>query len=100
MNHWPKHKTECKLHAAEIRDEALFKDPLAKEDCPICFLPMPENLICCMSLPPATIKSVPIFDFAQEHVELAQLEIEHYYSCCGKNIFVEGVIFLSSFWKH
>jgi len=26
-----------------------------KEDCPICFLPMPLILICCTSLPPATI---------------------------------------------
>ena len=31
-------------------DEALFKDPPAKEDCPICFLPMPVNLISCASL--------------------------------------------------
>ena len=37
-----------------LRDEALFKDPPVKEDCPICFLPMPKNLICCVSLPPAT----------------------------------------------
>ena len=43
--HWPIHKKECKLRAAELRDEALFKDPPAKEDCPICFLPMPFKLI-------------------------------------------------------
>ena len=49
-NHWPKHKMACKLRAAELRDEALFKDPPAKEDCPICFLPMPEKLVCCVSL--------------------------------------------------
>jgi sulfatase maturation enzyme AslB (radical SAM superfamily) len=42
-SHWPKHKKECKQRAAELRDEALFKDPPAKEDCPICFLPMPMN---------------------------------------------------------
>jgi hypothetical protein len=30
-NHWTKHKTECQQRAA---DEALFKDPPAKEDCP------------------------------------------------------------------
>jgi hypothetical protein len=84
MNHWPKHKTECKLHAAEIRDEALFKDPPPKEGVPSASYQC--HLICCVSLPPATISSVPIFDFAHEHVELAQLEIEHYYSCCGKNI--------------
>ena len=31
-SHWPKHKKECKQRAAELRDEALFKDPSAKED--------------------------------------------------------------------
>ena len=46
-------------------DEALFKDPPAKDDCPICFLPMPEELIACISLPPATISSVPIYDYAE-----------------------------------
>ena len=55
--HWPSHKKDCKRRAAEIRDEALFKDPPAKEDCPICFLPMPKKLICCISLPDATITS-------------------------------------------
>ena len=44
------------------QDEALFKDPPPKEECPICFLPMPNKLICCVSLPPATITSVPIND--------------------------------------
>jgi hypothetical protein len=43
--HWATHKKPCKLRAAELRDEALFKDPPPKEDCPICFLPMPFNLI-------------------------------------------------------
>jgi hypothetical protein len=33
--HWPTHKRDCKLRAAELHDEALFKDPPAKEDCPI-----------------------------------------------------------------
>ena len=85
-NHWPKHKKECKQRAAELRDEALFKDPPPKEDCPICFLPMPINLICCMSLPPATISSVPIYDFAQANERLANMATEVYYPCCGKNI--------------
>jgi hypothetical protein len=58
-NHWPKHKKQCKQRAAELRDEALFKDPPPKEECLICFLPMPIELICCVSLPPATISSVP-----------------------------------------
>ncbi|KAL7528791.1 hypothetical protein ACHAXR_002638, partial [Thalassiosira sp. AJA248-18] len=36
--HRPKHKKECKKRAAEIFDEALFKMPPPKEDCPICLL--------------------------------------------------------------
>ena len=67
--HWPKHKKDCKIRAVELRDEALFKDPPAKEDCPICFLPMPGRLICCISLPPATISSVPIYDFGIAHTD-------------------------------
>jgi hypothetical protein len=89
-NHWPKHKKVCKLRAAEIRDKALFKDPPPKEECPICFLPMPEKMICCMSLPPATVTSVPINDFAMANMELADIITETYFSCCGKG-FVEGV---------
>jgi len=91
-NHWPKHKKVCKLRAAEILcDEALFKDPPPKEDCPICFLPLPTRLICCVSLPPATISSVPIYDFAMANEELAAEATEEYYTCCGKYI-CEGCI--------
>ena len=84
--HWSKHKKKCKQRAAELHDEALFKDPPAKEDCPICFLPMPLLLISCMSLPPATISSVPIADFAEANAELASKATEEFYSCCGKSI--------------
>ena len=84
--HWPKHKKQCKLRAAELRDEALFKDPPPKEDCPICFLPMPINLICCALLPPATISSIPIYDFAIANEELAGKVMKEYYPCCGKSI--------------
>ena len=84
--HWPMHKKECKLRAAELRDEALFKDPPSKEDCPICFLPMPLKLICCVSLPPATITSVPINDFAIANEGLARMDTDGYYPCCGKSI--------------
>ena len=87
-NHWPMHKKQCKLRAAELRDEALFKDPPPKEDCPICFLPMPIKMICCVSLPPATILSVPIYDFANERQELADEDMKAYYPCCGKSICV------------
>jgi TPR repeat protein len=84
--HWPKHKAACKERVAELRDEALFKNPLAKEECPICFLPMPLTLICCMSLPPASVFSVPIYDFAIANMELADKGMETYYLCCGKSI--------------
>ena len=85
-NHWPKHKKACKQRAAVLRDELLFKDPPPKEECPICFLPMPVQLICCMSLPPATASSVPIYDFAMANEELATEPMEEYYPCCGKHI--------------
>jgi TPR repeat protein len=38
---WPSHKKECKQRAAKLHDEYLFKQPPPKDDCPICFLPMP-----------------------------------------------------------
>src|SRR5210317_2467041 len=41
--HWPKHKKECKKRAAEIHDEALFKQPPPREECDICMLPLPIN---------------------------------------------------------
>ena len=40
--HRPQHKKECKIRAAELHDEALFKQPPLPEDCPICFLRMPS----------------------------------------------------------
>ena len=85
-NHWPTHKTACKRRAAELRDVELFKDPPPKEDCPICFVPMPVKLICCVSLPPATISSVPINDFAIAHEAFKDKEMDVYYPCCGKYI--------------
>jgi len=66
--HWLAHKKACKQRAAELRDEALFKDPPPKEDCPICFLP------------------VPISDFAIANQELAYEVMAEYYPCCGKKI--------------
>jgi TPR repeat protein len=39
-----------------------------------------------MSLPPATISSVPIYDFAIANKVLASQGMEVYYSCCGKSI--------------
>ena len=84
--HWATHKADCKIQAAKIRDEALFKDPPPKEDCPICFLPMPILLVNCVLLPLATISSVPINDFAIANEGLAGKDMEVYYPCCGKSI--------------
>jgi tetratricopeptide (TPR) repeat protein len=47
---------------------------------------MPIELISCISLPNATISSVPIADFAVANELLAKLGTEQYYSCCGKSI--------------
>ena len=40
--HRSKHKKKCERRVAELHDEALFKQPPLKEDCPICFLPLPS----------------------------------------------------------
>ena len=84
-NHWPTHKKECKQRAAELRDEALFKDPPPKEECPICFVPMPANMVSCVSKPPATITSVPVHDFANDYDKVVNMSTEIYYNCCGKS---------------
>jgi TPR repeat protein len=47
---------------------------------------MPNQLIACVSLPPATIFSIPIYDYAEANEELANKGMEEYYSCCGKAI--------------
>ena len=39
--HRPMHKNECKKRAAELHDEALFKEHPPTEDCPICMIPLP-----------------------------------------------------------
>ena len=39
--HCPQHKKACKKRAAELYDEKLFKEHPPREDCPICFLPLP-----------------------------------------------------------
>jgi len=47
---------------------------------------MPIQLICCLSLPPATITSVPIYDFQEANEELSTKETAVCYECCGKDI--------------
>ena len=39
--HRPKHKKVCRKRAAELHDEALFKQPPPNEECPICCLLLP-----------------------------------------------------------
>jgi len=40
ISHRPQHKKACKERAAELHDEALFKE-VELEECPICMLPLP-----------------------------------------------------------
>jgi TPR repeat protein len=47
---------------------------------------MPEKMIACISLPPATVLSVPIFNFDQANEDLADMGTKEYYPCCGKSI--------------
>ena len=39
--HRHKHKKKCEKRVAELYDEKLFREPPPREDCPICFLPLP-----------------------------------------------------------
>ena len=39
--HRSKHKKACEKRVAELHDEALFKEHPPRDDCPICFLPLP-----------------------------------------------------------
>jgi len=52
-DHRSQHKAACKKKLAELFDEQLFAPPPPREDCPICFLPMPASVdqttykVCC-----------------------------------------------------
>jgi len=41
--HRKKHKKACEKRVAELHEEALFKEPPPREECPICMLPLPIN---------------------------------------------------------
>ena len=41
--HRSKHKKACERRVAELHDEALFKEHPPRDDCPICFLPLPVD---------------------------------------------------------
>ena len=51
--HRHKHKKACERRVAELHEEALFKQPPKEEDCPICFLRLPNlasgriYMVCC-----------------------------------------------------
>ena len=49
---------------------------------------MPVTVISCISLAPATISSVPIFDLAEANEEFAGEQAKTYYPCCGQSICV------------
>ena len=55
---WPSHKKECKQRTAKLHDESLFTQAPPKNDCPICFLPMP----------------------------FACNEVAVFFNCCGNNV--------------
>ena len=42
--HRSKHKEACDKRVAELHDEALFKEHPPREECPICFLPLPLDV--------------------------------------------------------
>ena len=108
--HRPQHKNECRKRASELHDEALFKQPPQKEDCPICFLRLPTldtgwkyNLCCgkiicsgciyavvkmsgknmcpfCRALAPKTDKE--IIERAKKRVEIGDAQAIHSLACC------------------
>jgi hypothetical protein len=71
-----KHKQVCKQRSAEIWDKALVKIPLAKESCPIFFLPLSVFFY---------LLFASTRNFADEH-ELANRDTGLYYSCCGTKL--------------
>jgi hypothetical protein len=98
--HWPKHKQDCKIRAAELRDEALFSDPPPKEDCPICFLPMPSKIIYCTSLPPATTSSIPIYDYMKSKCGVGRCGYGRIFSMLREEHLRRVRVLLPCVWKH
>jgi TPR repeat protein len=45
LAHRPQHEKECEKRAAELVEDKLFNDPPPKDDCPICMLPLPINIV-------------------------------------------------------
>ena len=51
-------------------------------------IPMPEELIACISLPPVTISAIPIYEYAKANEELAG-ELAETYNHVAENVFVK-----------
>ena len=68
LAHRPQHKKECKKRAAELHEEALFKQPPPEEDCPICILRLPlldsgrRYYTCCGKLICSGCAYAPVYD--------------------------------------
>ena len=66
--HRKKHKKECERRVAELHDEKLFKQPPPLEDCPICFIRLPElesgraYMACCGKTICTGCMNAPVFD--------------------------------------
>ncbi|KAL3802752.1 hypothetical protein ACHAWO_010100 [Cyclotella atomus] len=43
VSHRSRHKKACNKRTAELHEEALFRQPPRREDCPICFRMLPEG---------------------------------------------------------
>jgi hypothetical protein len=71
---------------AELHNEALFKGSTGQGGLSHLFLTNAEEIDMLRSLPPATILSVPVYDFAIASQELQHVETKKYYDCCGKNV--------------
>jgi hypothetical protein len=68
-NHWPTHKKQCKLQAAKLREEALFKDPRPRRTVRFASYQFVVSRF-------HPISSVPIYDFAIANEELAKEDTE------------------------
>ena len=66
--HRSQHKKACKKRAAELHEEALFKQPPTVDDCPICFLRMPvldtgrRYMSCCGKVVCSGCIYAPVYD--------------------------------------
>jgi len=66
--HRSQHKKECRKRAAELHDEALFKEPPPADDCPICFNRIPRletgwrYYACCGKVICSGCSYAPVYD--------------------------------------